>query len=1316
MFNQILQQPNIPSFHKLKFRKTMPWFIPLNPCKQDATASSSGLWSINEVERTNDLYNDNLPLIPGTELGKLQILLHCQPLKKNALLNNFVIGLHEHGTLSLLAMPKVGNYIRLCEILSGAATQNDLDALITDTPPSDKAFFQFLPQKGSDPRARVCLIVQNTELDAAKKVTSFFMAISQFTPLSEEMFQLINSLTRQLEVTTEPFLWQLEANYPKVERLELFRTYPNQIPDIVTRKDIILFPKTAIGEFPTRIPDIHLAVLGQDIEMLKAMLKREPDAIYHRDAYGRLAIELALHTTQSYMGTLIYQIWHNLPRPKQFVTQIFIETANTFTTQEHNMRGIDDDTITRSAIKHYFSDSLPRLENPLAIHDAIQSNNQSKLDDLTTAELQPWYQLRELINKQELPEAKHLFATLLSEKFDIFTAMLIGDWEHILTILEENLPETDSYGNQEIGGNDQDRERRIYLRTQNINIFLDLHYREILKEKFLAILFDGKDKNAPDFIILMKDEIQQLKLVISQDQDIQNKFLELFQEEMTLFMQILAAIESNDLGFLKKILTHRHKGCDFRRHPLENVGGGYIFKPIKPKVVYEKVFNGSLMPEYSELYFALFLGDLGKAREYVDKHILKQEQVLANIQTIDLAKTYYESTLPLQPQQHKDIINGKMPPIAEFVAEKATFDAYKTDVHDIIANACQQIKTYFDSIDKCELEKVYTCNKADYQYNLHHILWYHIKDIVICQTGLECNRNAFKAIAELYTQSETEKQKLIVLFEPVLVIKTKMLALLLARTKVYRKHCRCDDDVLYEIHTKLLFNQISSILYRDILNIERDTQLDVFLRTRIERVYEEQPQKYMLQLNQLHASNGCLATHDEFCNSLIKCNLLSYEQQDPWGYTMLLYAIIFDHVNIVKAFFEYELVSDWIMPLGRRDLDYYTLLSNVWSRSMATLLLHYYTDPNSVICDHEGLDSMLWVYLFYSHSVEDTPDIYDQTLLDSIIAGYTHYPNYLKTVLKFRKDIISYDESVPQDVREILKKHNRSIIRREKKNNRRPKIINVSGLKTFFHDDDGDFYSIYKSTSDLLEAEKPVLTEIFKASFEMDDARYVSEEEYFQETVLTNPNYIFEIFYQHNDAKPIGFYCFQLKLVNSQKSGSYLFMHLSKAACAPDYANRGLLGTSFRILLAVKRYTDDLGIPFKAYGRFLRPALGYLMFDDDGMDASVKYHRDPEILQDIVGEFGDRLESDGSSFPSIQSRGDFDANSSNRAQGFYFLLDECLHPKDEKAALPLVIEVDEIFCKRLRKKLASCGLKDSYLEPLFAAIPNWLCKKITTKS
>ncbi len=1294
------------SFTEFNFRRDVPENLPLKAGRLQDISVAGNKWKITLIERPTDIYTFNLRMSSGKELGKLKLLVVCKPDNRSNPLDSFAIGLHENGDLSLIAIPRAGNHLTMCQALSGAAVQGKPSELESTSVVNDNNYYQFSLQTGADPRARACIVVNNEDANALATAEAFVHGIHDFSQLNGDMLKLVGELAQQWHLKQASFSCPDDIERFHSKHQSLFRDYPNQIPYTVERKDTTTFPATIIRDFPHQIPDIHRAILAQDIAMLKRILQQNPDAIYQLDSHGLLPIRTALCMHNSEMGMLIYHVWNMQPKRRQMAADIFISTAYDFLQQEANTQGIVVDNFVQQNIRHYFSEIFPGIDNPLAVYEAVYRNDQVELTRLTATELDIWQRLRDLVVNQELELARNLFSIVLSKDFDIFTALMNGDWLRVIAVMEENVPADDKPVGAEIGGTNRNRANKVYMRNKNFSMYPNLFFREILKERMLDILIRDMDADDPGFLDKLRKKMQVIKRDIGNNKALQDEFMQIFQSEIAIFKEVLLAIERNDINALIKLLERRYQAYDFREHPINGLANKFKLSRVDPDEVYNKVSNGCLLPEHSDLYLALFYGDLSKALAYIDDLINKKQTALANVRTVELVKASYAATLPRRPRLHHDVVNGVMPPIKEYIDEKAAYDRYQVDVHEIIADACLEIKAYLEGIDEEELQAVYQSADGSCSYTGREILWRYAQSIVICEAGLGNIRYQFDKSASHCSTSALQKEKLAALFEPVLMIRSRMLASLQDRTARYRAICKCEDDIVYDIYTSLLINQQSRMAYQTVLNKEHDNETDLYLHLKVLKVINEQPDKYAKKLKQLKRMTGCSSAGDKFINSVSQCSLLSYNKQDPWGYTPLLLAVLSNQFDIVRAFLENGLSLDWVMPLDERNINFYTLLSHANSREMVRLLLHYYIDPNSVVCDGGGLNQLLWVLLYYHHDLLGDEDIFGQTLLEYILAGHDYDLCYLKEILKFHKDTVPYDdESVPDDaVKKMLRAHNERVAKVAKRNAAKPKITEAEGVTTRFVTKETKFFSEYKTSAELLEAEKQALLVMFDASFELDNPEYTSAEDFLNKTMLSNPRFISEIYYDEDTNVPIGFFGFQLKLDKNEKGEPFLLLHLSKVACAPEYANSGVMGSALRVVLAIKKYADSLNLPLVGYTRLIEPGLGLLVFPD-AMDTSVKYHRPSGDVQAVARAVNDVIGTDGTSFASIRSRKA--ANGYHRLEAFQFLLHECL-PSKEGAALPLVMNIDDAFCGALRAKLSDYGFEDRHIESMVARVPNWV--------
>lgn len=196
------------------------------------------------------------------------------------------------------------------------------------------------------------------------------------------------------------------------------------------------------------------------------------------------------------------------------------------------------------------------------------------------------------------------------------------------------------------------------------------------------------------------------------------------------------------------------------------------------------------------------------------------------------------------------------------------------------------------------------------------------------------------------------------------------------------------------------------------------------------------------------------------------------------------------------------------------------------------------------------------------------------------------------------------------------------------------------------------------------------------------------------------------MYYQEGKTEAIGFFCFLTKLESHPEFGTSLFVYLSLAGCAPEFADKGLLSASFKVVLALKQCSEDLGVPLKCYGRFGRPGIAYLMLPSEAISYP-KYHFKKEYIQYVAALFGNLIEENGSSIPPVYSKATV-TSLNNRLYEFEYLLNEVLKA-DEKASLPVTFTVDEKLAQSWHQKLTeSTGITQHQVHSFYKQIKPWI--------
>lgn len=116
------------------------------------------------------------------------------------------------------------------------------------------------------------------------------------------------------------------------------------------------------------------------------------------------------------------------------------------------------------------------------------------------------------------------------------------------------------------------------------------------------------------------------------------------------------------------------------------------------------------------------------------------------------------------------------------------------------------------------------------------------------------------------------------------------------------------------------------------------------------------------------------------------------------------------------------------------------------------------------------------------------------------------------------------------------------------------------------------FYSLLKTSAELNAEEQDALAGVFARQFELpgDLQSFQKLLAFFKEKVLSQPAYIFDVFYDSHHL-PVAFCCFKIKYVDNPVYGRFNVIYASIAACETQAARYNLLTSSFKMVLAAKK-------------------------------------------------------------------------------------------------------------------------------------------------
>ncbi|RAP38104.1 hypothetical protein B1207_03705 [Legionella quinlivanii] len=1242
-FQQLISKANRFPLSEVKFKRLTSLVLPLaTQFKNQAFPQAN--WSLTRVSNQSGVQQRHLVLPrfnrvnercylqddgligSGVEVEKLEVLYQCKNLNPELALDRLLIGLHPNQVVSVMALPRPGNSMKLCRALSG----NESFASIKDL--HNPALvnlhsYQFASRAGADPRARASLQVRCDNEADVRRLQCFMTGIQTLGGFSQSVTALWEHIQKQMESQSS---WMIQEDIPVVAERMLFNGYPNGIADLQRQTAISSFHPDDVLNYPDTIPAIHLAILAQNEEKVEQLLENDPMLVYQRCPEGRLPIELAEFCLNAPIVAQIFNSWQALPKSRQWASQRFIEAANHMVSAEQTNILTFDEEFKQSKVRQYFEKSLPSFADPLAIYQSNLSEDKNKLHEMFERETADWIAMESACLSGNLELAKAIFAQRLPLGLTLFKGILIGYFPMIETALQDSL----SVADYEMQAKLPERLRHL-LRMQNEMV-------KVLSDK-------GKRYEQCRFI---------------------------FDSELELWTNIRDAVRQRDALRLKAIS---------RNHFNERSGRSFkariLFEDSDWDKIEDYLKGEALLFEHFDIYLALYQKQTSKALALIR----------AQLQAIRSQIEHISTTKPQRSERgllHHQAILGVIQNFDSFVEEKHAFDQYKLIIKEILSRQATHHKEYLLSAQRRMTP-------------LPDRLIFYINSLVIDTSSLE----DLEADVEKYLSLDSTKDRDLFRAVWVTVAKQKRLDLdaLAEATADYKKECKTTDEKIFQLFSACLIWQTGSQVYLQSLNVERSMQFPssiLAMCVRDSRGYNAgQPLRH------------CSARDDFRLDSIIKSNLLSYEAQDFWGYTPLLLAVAANQLATVKSFFERGIGVDIVVPLRRTDCLYYSLLDNSPSREMTALLLHYYLKPEFIFSWKEGMEDKLQILLMYHHHLSH--DAFGQSLLDYIAAGHHYDLALLDVILEHRDSFVQegpYDPEMPVEVQRRFEKHNETIALKIKRLAQRQaslqhysffqKSLPSLGFKVKEEEAPAkSFYSLLKTTAELNAEEQDTLAGVFARQFELpgDLESFQKLLVFFKEKVLSQPAYIFDVFYDSHDL-PVAFCCFKIKQVDNPAYGRFNVIYASIAACETQAARYNLLTSSFKIVLAAKKISDAQNIPLKFYGRFGRPGIAYLLIPKEAQ-VSTKYHQPGNLVQFIAGLFDNAIEKDGSSLPPVQSKA-VPAGRNARLEEYNYLLNECLKAR-ANASLPLIFEVDDVVYHSWLKRLSqTCAVTEYYIEEL----------------
>ncbi|KTD48181.1 hypothetical protein Lqui_1992 [Legionella quinlivanii] len=1242
-FQHLISRANRFPLSEIKFKRLTSLVLPLaTQFKSQALPQAN--WSLTRVSNQNGVQQRHLVLprfnrvnercylhddglsASGVEVEKLEVLYQCKNLNPELAVDRLLIGLHPNQVVSLMALPRPGNSMKLCKALSG----NESFVSIKDLHNPDlvnQHSYQFAPRAGADPRARASLQVRCDNEADIRRLQCFMAGIQTLGGFSQPITALWEDIRKQMGSQTS---WVVQENIPLVAERMLFNGYPNGIADLQRQTAISSFHPDDVLNYPNTIPAIHLAVLAQDEEKVVQLLKNDPMLVYQRCPEGRLPIELAEFCLNSSIAAQIFNSWQALPKSRQWASQRFIEAANNMVSDEQNNILVFDEEFKQSKVRQYFEKILPCFADPLTIYQSNLSEDRSKLNEGFERETADWIAMESACLSGNLELAKAIFAQRLPLGLTLFKGILVGYFPMIETALKDSLSVTD----YEMQTKLPERLRHL-LRMQN---------------EMVKVLSDNGKR------------YEQCRRI--------------FDSELELWTNIRDAVRQRD-SLRLKVISRNH----FNERSGRSFKARILFGDSDWDKIEDYLKDEALLFEHFDIYLALYQKQTSKALALIRAQL---QAIRSQIERISTTKPQKSERGLL----HHQAILGVIQNFDSFVEEKRAFDQYKLIIKEILGRQATHHKEYLLSAQR-------------QMTPLPERLIFYINSLVIDTSSLE----DLEADVQKYLSLDSTKDRDLLQAAWVPIAKRKRLDLdaLAEATANYKRVCKATDENIFQLFSACLVWQTGSQVYLQNLNVERSIQFPPsILASSVRNINGYNPGRPL---------RHCSARDDFRLDSIIKSNLLSYEAQDSWGYTPLLLAVAANQLETVKSFLERGIGGDIVVPLKRTDCLYYSLLDNSPSREMTALLLHYYLKPEFIFSWKEGMEDKLPILLMYHHHLSH--DAFGQSLLDYIAAGYHYDLALLDVILEHRDSFVQegpYDPEMPVEVQKRLEKHNEVITFKIQRLAQRQTSLQTYSFfqKRFaslgFKVKDGEapaksFYSLLKTSAELNAEEQDALAGVFARQFELpgDLQSFQKLLAFFKEKVLSQPAYIFDVFYDSHHL-PVAFCCFKIKYVDNPVYGRFNVIYASIAACETQAARYNLLTSSFKMVLAAKKISDAQNLPLKFYGRFGRPGIAYLLIPKEAQ-VSTKYHQTRGLVRFIAGLFDNAIEMDGSSLPPVQSKA-VPAGRNARLEEYNYLLDECLHARSD-ASLPLIFDIDDMVYHSWFKRLSqTCAVTEAYIEEL----------------
>lgn len=438
-------------------------------------------------------------------------------------------------------------------------------------------------------------------------------------------------------------------------------------------------------------------------------------------------------------------------------------------------------------------------------------------------------------------------------------------------------------------------------------------------------------------------------------------------------------------------------------------------------------------------------------------------------------------------------------------------------------------------------------------------------------------------------------------------------------------------------------------------------------------------------------------------------NLFLSEQQDPWGYTPFILAVVASNKEVVKICASLQLGD-----LLKKDKDriLYSVLDHAHGSIIETLC-HLGHDPNKqdlTIFSRNRHDEY-WLLMFYRYiSKRDyrllTPI---EQLLISTPTDINKALELLDVLLKYHDGKVvegPYDPHIPEKIIKRLDHHNKEIDRKNAFVLNWPRynghhIESIPNIGTVFvtilSHSEKTYRSVICRFEQMSMNDKNQIIEIFCQNFYMiGDDDQIKCKEFFEHYILNDNDYFIETHYDGNTGEVVGFATFKLITCPDM---AYDVFYFSMVATHKNYTRQGLLFSSMKNMRAS---FSDSSKPCIVYCRLGRPGLAYT-FIPKSAAISTKYNESNQYLEVVALIAHNRIEEDGTSLPPVHVRAQRDSSEHYHvAQDEYeYLIDSVLRSHNQQASLPVVFPMNKVVAGDLQHDLQRAfGFPESLCQEL----------------